>query len=131
VNVLIVLDGSALDARIIDLAGLVPAGKQRRDSIELLAAYAQSLRRHGIDPAAVTKDSAIGNPAEVFRETARHFGADLVMVGGRDSRQTRQVVEDAGQAASAPYSVLVVPPVNQAVARITSAPVGCVPATPE
>ncbi len=81
----------------------------RQASIALLATAAQSLRQHGLDAVRVTRDSAIGNPAEIIRETARHFGVDLVIVGSRDSSQAWQVAEDPGRMAHAPCPVLVVP----------------------
>lgn len=95
-----------------DLSGEIERcgiARQRQDSIALLADQARQLQQRGIDAVTVTKDSAIGDPSEILRETARHLDVDLVIVGSRDSSHTWQVVEEPGRMAHAPCPVLVVP----------------------
>jgi nucleotide-binding universal stress UspA family protein len=65
---------------LIDRCGLA---QQRRDSINLLAAYVQELERLGIAPSRVIRDSAIGAVTTITGETAAHVAADLVVAGER------------------------------------------------
>lgn len=59
----------------------------RRDSLDLLHHADRLLQAGGIDAARILKDSAIGSPAAIVWETARHFGADLLLIGGHGLSQ--------------------------------------------
>lgn len=89
--------------------------QQRHDSIALLAAYARHLRQHGIDMSRATRDSAVGDPAMIIRESARHFGADLVIVDGAGSPEAAVTMNGWGQdLLRIPCPVLIVPAANDA-----------------
>lgn len=91
--------------------------QQRRDSLDLLAASAERLRQCGIDMTRVTRDSALGNPAEIVRATITYLGVDLVIVGDYIASHGRHGADDSGWdrvMAEMPCPVLVVPVADDA-----------------
>lgn len=114
-----------------DLAGAIECcgiAQERHDSLALLAAHARRLRERGFEAAVIVRDSAIGDPATTIWETARHQGADLVIVGGHGLSRERHVVEDPGWMAHAPCPVLVVPGRDDAAPGAERRADGCGPA---
>ena len=92
--------------------------RKRHDSLALLAICHRRLLQCGIDPAMVTRDSAIGNPAAIIQEAARHLGADLVLAGSQAANQAWHIAEDQGwppAMAQGPCPVLIVSATDQAV----------------
>lgn len=91
--------------------------QQRRNSLDLLAASAERLRQRGIDVSRITRDSAIGNPADIVRATATYLGVDLVIVSDVIAGFQRRGPDDSGRdriLADVPCPVLVVPAAHHA-----------------
>lgn len=98
------------DARgMIERCGVA---QQRRDSLDILARAAERLQQRGIDVSRMTRDSAIGHPADIVRATAIHLGVDLVIVADTIARYGRHGAGDVVRGrlmADVPCPVLVVP----------------------
>lgn len=120
------------DARdVIDRCSIA---QQRRDSLDLLAASAERLRQRGIDVSRITRDSAIGNPADIVRATATYLGVDLVILSDVIAGFHRRSPDDSGWEriiADVPCPVLVVPTAHHATSsedRRTTRPNRAAPA---